>query len=530
MKPWITGLLTGAASGLLGALAFPPAGLWFLAWIALVPLFLHVRATGGRRTVLPFLFFAFVHFSIGLSWLAPVIAPIGVVLFAAVIWLFVFLPMSLTIGFLIRRGLPLILVAPVVWVAFDWTRTWLLTGLPWLYLAHSQADRLLLIQISDVTGAWGITALIVFVNACVAAVVALVRGEAPRRACVPAAAAVGAVVLVVVYGAVRIGTIASVDGPGVLLVQACIPQGDKRELRERARAGADLAEKILVRHLRLTREGVTTHPETAVVIWPETMFPYRIDDGKDVGAWRRREVEDRIRAIDRAAGGRPVIFGALFRSEDGQARNSVFMTDGNGRCVARYDKRHTVPGGEYVPFHTVAPPGLTKWVGETIARFAGYYPDLTEGEGPVVLAAGGVRFAPLICYEIMYPALVTSTMGLEPGVLLNLSNYAWYPDTHQPEQAEDITVFRAVENRRPVVVSANNGISSIIDARGVVRTSLAKDVEGALFGRVPNTASGALYARWGDFFAWLAAAGVVLLFAGAVYCGRRCDNPPGGRT
>jgi len=527
MRVRITGLLAGAVSGLVGAIAYPPADLWFLAWVALVPLFLRVRATDGRKTVFPFIAFALVHFSTVLYWLSPVITPIGVIILAALIWLVFFLPMSLVIGFLVRRGTPLTIVAPLAWVAFDWLRTWLFSGFPWLFLAHSQADRTALIQVSDVTGASGVTALIVLVNAALAALVIEFRKGTPRRALAPVVAAAACLFLVLGYGAVRIGTIESREGPGILLVQACIAQGEKREVRTGESSGVDLADVILARHLRLTRDGVREHPDTAVVIWPETMFPRRIDDSMDASSWQSRGVNDRVRAIAASASTanpdvrRPAIFGALYTTSTGESRNSVFATDGEGRRVGRYDKRHTVPGGEHVPLHSYAPVAFTRWVGETIAGFSGYYPDLTEGPGPTILEVAGVRFTPLVCYEIIYPELVRETMSLDPQVILNLSNYAWYPDTHQPEQAEDITIFRAVENRRPVVVSANNGISSIIDARGKVTTSLGRDVEGALFGHIPLCENSAIYARWGDIFSWLAVATVALLGVGAVYSNRR---------
>jgi apolipoprotein N-acyltransferase len=513
MRSRMTGLLVGGLSGALASLAFPPFALWPLAFPALVPLFMRVRATEGRRVVLPFLAFALVHFGTGLYWLTPVITPIGVVLLAAIIWVLFTLPMGLTLGFLVRRGIPLALAAPVVWVAFDWLRTWLLYGFPWLYLSHSQADFTMLIQVADLTGAFGVTALVVFVNAALAA--------ALRRRFLPAGIAVGLIALVLVYGALRPGTVGEREGPSVLLVQACIPQGEKREVREGEKSTADV---ILDSHLSLTRKGVAEHPEVEVVIWPETMFPFRIDDRPGLDPRRVAYVRSRLGRIAAAAGGRPVVFGALYRTEDGESRNSVFLLDERGEIAGRYDKRQTVPGGEHVPLYTVLPPSVTRFIGETIAKFSGYVPDLTEGEEPASFRLAGARFTPLICYEIIYPALVNSTMALDPDVLLNLSNYAWYPETHQPEQAEDITIFRAVENRRPVVVSANNGISSVIDARGRVRSSVARDVTGALAARVPLTDAGSLYARVGDLFAILASCFTVLLAVAAVYWKRRFGN------
>ncbi|MEN8150556.1 MAG: apolipoprotein N-acyltransferase [Planctomycetota bacterium] len=523
MKRIAIGLATGAASGFAATLAFPPLAAWPLAWVALVPLFLLVDAREGRRLVAPFFAYSLAHFGTGMAWLSPVVTPVGVLLLSLTIWVLFHFPLSLILGFLVRRGLPLWGVAPLAWVAFDWLRTWILTGLPWLFLAHSQADATTVIQVADVTGAFGITALIVLVNGAIAATIRAVRGGEGRRAFRPAAVAAATLVAVLLYGAIRMGTVTHVDGPRVLLVQACIEQGRKREVR--GGSGRSVAGDIYGTHLKLTWDGVREHPDTDLVVWPETMFPFRVDDRPSAPSRHRREIRRLHREVATAAGGRPVLFGTLLTTETGESRNSVIQVDADGNRVARYDKRYTVPGGEHVPLYTVMPAWFTKTVGEAIARHSGYFPDLTEGEGPVVFTAGDARFAPLICYEIIYPEIVREAMPLEPQVLLNLSNYAWYPDTHQPEQAEDITIFRAVENRRPVVVSANNGISSIIDARGEVRAALGRDVVGVLADSVPLTAAGSVFARIGDVFAWIAAAMTLLLLACKLYW-RRCGGAP----
>jgi apolipoprotein N-acyltransferase len=507
----VAGLLPAVASGLLLFAAFPPLALSPIAFVALVPLCLSLEKTGGERPTARLFVFAMTFYSIGLYWLSAVITPVGVVLLAGVIWVLFILPMGIVTGFLQRRGWPLALLLPLGYVAADWCRTWLFTGFPWLYPGHTQADWTTLIQVSDVTGAWGLTAFVVFVNVAVADLVAAVRDGTPRRAIVPVATAAVLLSACLSYGTVRIGGITSEEGPRILVVQGNVAQGEKQEAWQKALDGPDVAIRILDRHLRLTADGVAEHPEVELVIWSETMFPYRIDDRKTVSTDRRRIIRANLSLISRAAGRRPVIFGSLYRTEDGEARNSVFHLDATGEILARYDKRLTVPGGEHIPFYSVMPDWYSEWLGGLISKYSGYVPDLTEGEAPTVMEAGGARFAPLICYEICYPEVVRSTLSLDPAVLLNLSNYAWYPDTHQQEQVEDITIFRAVENRRTVVVAANTGISSIIDARGVVGPIIGKEMEGVLAARVPVCRAASVHAVTGDLFAWLSAGVLVIL-------------------
>ena len=507
-------LAAGAASGVLAGLAFPPAALSPLVFVCLLPLLLRIRATGGRRTVLPFLAFGVTFFAVGLGWLHTVLGPLGAAGLGVVLTVLFVWPVAAATGWLVRRGWSLLLAAPMAFLVSDWLRTWVFTGFPWLFLAHPLADYGVLIQIADVFGAWGLTAFVVLANAAIVEAAFRVREGRGRRALLLLAAPAAVAIAFLAYGLWRPGTIAIEDGPKVLLVQGNIPQDEKKEIWQ----DADPATVIYDRHLDLTLAGLARDPDVEVIVWPETMFPYLVPDANELvpppeGGPAPRVVP-KFREMSQMFGYRPAIVGALSRTGVDDKRNSVFLILPGGEVGARHDKRRIVPGGEYVPLRDLLPAAWVEKIGEAIATRAGFVPNLTEGGDLVLLDAAGVRFAPLVCYETCYPGLCREAVQGGADVLLNVSNYGWFPETSEPEQALQQAIFRAVETRRPLAVAANTGISCVVDPVGrvtkLVVDGRVKDVTGTLAAVLPLSRAGSVYVSVGDL---LPLASIFTLFA-----------------
>lgn len=537
MRTTLRGIAAGVLSGVLGALAFPPAGLSPLAWVCLVPLLLHLRARKGSGPGWPFFSFGVVYFTTGLWWLAKVLTPGGPVVLALVLTMLFVWPAGQLLGVLLRRGAPPAVAVVLVWVGFDWLRGWLFTGFPWLYLAHSQAGFGTLVQAADVIGTHGVTAVIVLVNAGITEAARRFVAHRPGRAMAALAPGVVAVLGLLVYGVIRTPSIHEEEGPRVLLVQGNVPQYMKEDAW---RVTADVprtADDILARHITLTREGLSVDPAAELVVWPETTFPYRTSDEQGAGQdARRRFTEQRFAAVSAAAGGRPVVLGSLHRTAGGESRNSVWLLGSGGRLLTRYDKVHLVPGGEYIPLGMVAPKPLLTLVTRLIRESAGFVPDLTEGEGTVLFSASGMTWGPLVCYEVAYPELARDAVRKGADAILNLTNYGWWPDTAIPDQATQMAIFRAIENRRPVVMAANTGITGIVDARGVLRAAVSEkgrriDVRGTVCAPVPRCRSRSPWTWIGDLPAGLALAAALLWLPIRAGCRRvglfRLDSPEG---
>jgi apolipoprotein N-acyltransferase len=167
------------------------------------------------------------------------------------------------------------------------------------------------------------------------------------------------------------------------------------------------------------------------------------------------------------------------------------MVEPDGRVSGRYDKVHLVPFGEYVPLKR-----LLSFVGKMVAQVG----DFSSGEKGRTLAWGdgqppiGVQ----ICFEIIFPGLARSLVNNGAGVLVNLTNDAWFGRSGAAYQHFSMAVFRAVENRRSLVRCANTGISGFIDPAGRIVTQTALFTDAVVDRRVPILIERSLYTRIGD--------------------------------
>jgi apolipoprotein N-acyltransferase len=486
-------LAAAVASALVVSMAFHPVNAGFLAWIGLTPLLVLASADRGRGFLLECFAFGFTLLTAGCWWIYD-LTFIGGFLTAAIIGVLFFLPFGFALRCVLRQGrVPLIAAAPVVWIAFDWLRSFVLSGFPWLFLAHTQWSSPEIIRVSAWTGAYGLTFTIVAVNA-VAAVLLMRRlafVEDPRPC--------GRAWWLVPFAAVAILLAASITGaPGiggerlrVAVVQGNVPQYIKHD------TGASehpTQTTILKRHLLLTRQAVAEAQSRwgappDLVIWSEAVLTVR----PDLEEW----VYPMIARIAQA----PTMLGAMVTEVSGEDRtrttNSVLLLNEVGKLTDRYDKIHPVPGSEFIPYRDWFPRDTLAWIEETIAGISGWRPNLSPGTRlvPLEIPGSSVRAGVLICYEVIYPKLSRDLVRGGADVLVNITNYGWFKESAQLDQALAITVFRAVETGTPVVVAANTGISALIDASGRIVSTLSsgglrKSVEGVLLAEIEVGDSG----------------------------------------
>jgi apolipoprotein N-acyltransferase len=222
----------------------------------------------------------------------------------------------------------------------------------------------------------------------------------------------------------------------------------------------------------------------AAVVWPEAATPFLL--GRD--AYHRGE----IAAI--ASGRGYVITGAVRTNPPptpvNQVWNSIEAVDGNGEIVARYDKAHLVPFGEYMPLREILP--LHKITPGSL--------DYSAGPGSRTIELPGLPpFTPLICYEVIFPGAIVDEHD-RPAWILNVTNDAWYGRTSGPFQHFAIARTRAVEEGLPLVRVANNGVSGIVDETGRVVARINLDTVGYADLPLPaDTSAPTLYARGGDW-------------------------------
>ncbi len=496
--------LAGLA-GLLSPLCFPDFHFGWLAWIALVPL--HLALDGPPNTMTPRRALwigwlaGFLAFTGIMSWVVtamhqygkmPLIASYPVMwLLAAYLGLYVGLYASAFAWLVKRMPAAASLGAPCLWVALELMRAHFLSGLPWMLLGYSQYQWLPIIQIADITSVYGVSFLIVLVNIALADLVLWAWRRFHRQPLLrfpwhaPAAAAL-TVMVALVYGQVVLSNATPADAPSLAvgLVQPNIDQAHKWDQAYRR--------ETLDRYAALTARA---SQGTDLVVWPEAATPFFFEEEP----LYRVEV-----AVLVHRHGVPLLFGspALRRYPNGRPYllNSAYLLSPNGQITGRYDKRHLVPFGEYIPFHSSVLFFLDKLV-EGIGDFeAGTTPTVF---GPAVVA-GDARpnISVVICYEVIFPNLVREFVAEGATVMATITNDAWFGASSAPYQHFAMVVFRAVENRIAFARSANTGISGLIDPSGRIISSTPIFTEQAITGRLPLRQTTTFYTRYGDVFAY----------------------------
>ena len=479
---WTTGPIA-AALGALAAFSFAPWHWLILLAIGLSGLLLLLdQATTWRRALLLGWLFGVGHFVVGLHWIAESFEVdaerFGALAIPAVLGLSAYLASFPALAcvatkLLGTRGPGRILVFAAAWSVAEWFRGTLFTGFPWNLVAYVWTPYAAPLQAASVLGAYGLG----FVTVVLAGLARLmvITEEGVVVTAWPAVALVLGMAVLWGFGELRLANAVDGDVANVRLrlVQAGIPQRDKWD--------PALRERIIDRYRELSVAPAAV-PYTHIV-WPESALPFVVSIASE-------ELGPAVTDVIPAGGA--LLTGADRRVNrfDGQPvlHNSVVAIDERGAVVAAYDKVHLVPFGEYMPLREVLP--LHKMTAGTV--------DFVAGPARTVLSIPGLPlFAPLICYEAIFPSGLREIEGAR--WLLNVTNDAWFGTSAGPYQHFEMARMRAVEAGVPLVRAANTGISAVVDAYGRVRASLGLNQAGVLDTTLPLAIPGrTLYARWGD--------------------------------
>jgi len=397
---------------------------------------------------------------------------------------------------------------PAAWVALEYARTHLLSGFGWNVLAYTQTSWRLIIQGVDITGAWGLSFLIVLVNVALADLIALrvrrsrsarVRRGALRRLRVSLACVAVLLLGVMGYGVWRLRHLAIGPTVRVAVVQGNIPQEQKwNETYEEA---------IQQRYAALTRDVAAYHPD--LIVWPETSVPGYLGVDDTLTAWVSGLAEDLHQ---------PLLVGAPVPGLEQNRvvlHNSAVLIAQDGTLTQQYDKLHLVPFGEFIPFELQVP-----WLRRILPPIGDFSPGHQEtvfhlnvrreaAANHAMASTIHLPFSVLICFEDVFPNHPRQFVREGARLLLVITNDAWFGPTAAAYQHAQASTFRAVELRVPVVRAANTGWSGCIDATGrwcgAVRDAQDHElfIEGTHICELSLGTSQTLYARWGDWFAWL---------------------------
>ncbi len=405
-----------------------------------------------------------------------------------------------------------LLLSPFLWVSLELARTYVGSGFPWNLLGYAIQGTGLR-QLASVTAVYGLSFLAVSTSALLvsALLVPWRRYPAPdgagrrwRRWCAPAFW----FALLIVTNWISMPPASPPGSNDAYLLQPDVPLGEETlehwaPWRDPAPLEGLVAMTVSAVCQNAYRDALAAEggrspcsPERSrsrnprLVIWAENPAPFRFN--------RDPIFQSVIEGMARRTEAYVIVNTVIYSGQgDSLPRNSAIVLDPDGRAVFEYDKIHLVPFGEYVPAWA-----FPERVGKITSEVGDYVPGSNyraaqTPEGAIVV---------FICYEDIFPQLVRRLTPRGPGVLVNISNDAWYGDSPAAYQHLEMACFRAIENHRFLLRATNDGITAVIDPYGRIVQQIPRHQRMVLPGSFSYLGERTFYTAHGDVFAWLCVA------------------------
>jgi apolipoprotein N-acyltransferase len=528
--------LAAVLAGLLLAASFPKIGIAGLAWIAPALMLAAALGRSGGESFRIGYVAGLAYYLASLYWLLLIpyrwhSIPLGpaagwlslsayVALYPAT-WVWLLCPAGVLGRSWTQRTLWSISGA-ALWIALEMLRDRLFTGFPWNPLGATQYQMVPLIQVTSITGIYGVSFLIVWVSLSLlsAGLLIVLRPTTRSTWAVEIMLPVLVVAIVFNFGFRQLARPSAPERTlNVTLVQPSIPQtliwDTSRDL-DRFRELIQLSEQALT-----NRTDLLVWPEAAVpsyARWDTNVYPAITNLVRRHHVWLILGSDDVGRPAPPAAPDKYDYY------------NASFLVSPDGEFVSRYIKRNLVVFGEYIP--------LVRWL-PFVKWFTPIEGGFTSGDHPVpfVLDHPDVKTSPLICFEDIFQRTAREAADDDTDFLVNLTNNGWFGDSAAQWQHAAAAVFRAVENGLPLVRCSNNGLTGWVDAQGRLR-QVFRDDHGTIYGpgyltaQIPLLSPGErrvppFYHRHGNWFGWtcVGITGVVLLRR--ILRRRRTSRPAG---
>lgn len=509
------------AGGLLLWLALPPLQIAPLAWLA--PVFwiqlIRRKTLAGRRPYRAITLAGFAFWIAAIHWMALPHWTAGIGMVVLSVYLAFYFPVFIGLSRVAvhRLRIPVMVAAPVVFTGLELARAHLFSGFLMAALSHTQYQWIELIQISDLSGAYGVTFLMVLVAASLARMLPSGDRGFAVWPLVPAVVAMG---VCLGYGFYRMtgDHVRGGDKPVIALIQGTIDTEfgvDQNEVKQRTYR----------QYLRLSRKAADENPHLDLIVWPESMYPtpwIDYEDGAEIPPWfkdtpdqwkeylaiKKRVTRDSMRAMAEDLGS-PLLLGVDAHhfnrrgmSHYGSSIHVGYVKASHTASIkGRYDKMHLVMFGEYVPLGDWFP-----FLYELTPLPGGLTPG-KEAQSFAIGDRGQFLVAPNICFESVVPHLVRSQVadlqskGRKPDVLITQANDGWFWGSSALDMHLVCSVFRAIECRTPYLTAANTGFSAYVDANGRMVQRGPRREEDVIIARVDLDTRDSLYVRYGDSLA-----------------------------
>jgi apolipoprotein N-acyltransferase len=469
-SPYLIAFVAGAVA----VFGFAPFGLFPLPVLALAVLFrLWSRAERPAQAAWLGLSFGMGLFCIGIGWIYvalhvygymhPILAAVATALFAAVNAMLPALAGYVQAKCKASPNARFLLLMPAIWALAEWLRGLLFTGFPWLSVGYSQVPDSPLAGYAPLLGVYGVS-LIVAASAGMVLVLWNVRWGKPGKI------ALGVLLALWVGGAV-LCTVAWTLPQGeplkVSLLQGNIAQDEKFE------------EARLIGTLETYRR-LAQSSDARLIVMPETALPLL-----------RGNVPESYQAILRdhvRKNGGDILIGA-FEKENGSYYNSVYSL---GSAESQhYRKNHLVPFGEFIPLR-----GVFGWLVNDVLQIP-MGDQASGGANQAPLDVAGQKVALNICYEDAFGEEIIRALP-QATLLVNVTNDAWYGESHAAMQHNQLSQMRALETGRMMLRATNTGVTSVIGVDGRIQAMLPQHEEGVLTAQVQGYVGSTPYVRWGN--------------------------------
>ncbi len=485
--------LLSVLAGALTTLAFAPFDLSWLVFVTMaLAFYLWNRLPAKQAAVSGWLFglglqcsgVSWIYFSLHVHGSAPAVFAI-LLIFLLCCYLSIYTALAV---YTVNRFLPdstvlrFIVFYPAAWVVFEWLQGYVMTGFAWMQTGYTQIDQPLsgfapLLGNHAVGGLVALTAGIILL---------LLKPSPPKQRIV---LLLSVAVLWLAGGLLKNVSWTQAQGSpiSVSIIQGNIAQKDKWKYAMKQPT------KALYRDMSLAQKDVD------LIVWPETAVPdYR---------YRVQPYLQQLRT-EMAARNTDLLLGIFVKNREGRVLNSVMTIDGSV-----YNKRHLVPLGEYIPL---------RFLIEFFNRFVKIpMSDIISGDDDQpLLQVAGVKVGISICFEEAFARDVIRDLP-EAGLLVNVSNDAWFEDSIEPHQHHAIARMRALEAGRYMIRATNTGITSFIGPHGEVISRLPQFETGVLKAQVQPLAGATPFVRWGD---GLIVGLCALILLGFAYRGRRSSD------
>ncbi|MFT6406883.1 MAG: apolipoprotein N-acyltransferase [Arenicella sp.] len=489
------------ALGALQVLAFAPFEYWPLSFVSLALYFYLLQTLNPKSAFLAGLAFGYGVYGVGVSWVyislstyggmplwMGVIAVLG---FAGILALFIASASALTV-ILFPSRLRLIAIS-FIWLIFEWMKSWVLTGFPWLDIGYTQTPSWLF-SWAPIGGIY-LVSLMVLISACFLTLsLKYSLSKQAAKALLPLAGLLSVMLASHLVG--RASWSQPIGSPiTVGIVQANVPINEKWQ--------AGIRDQIIANYRTLS-EQLQAQGKLDLLVWPETALPLYMQQ-TDADFWNN------ITPSNTA-----LLTGIMDSPRIGQGtldesyNAAVLSCDGQTQV---YRKRHLVPFGEYLPLRF-----LFNWVLEYLELPMS---DFSSWKGPQSLNCGAVKVGLSICYEDAFAAEYREFVG-DATVLVNISEDAWFGDSFAPHQRRQMAQMRAKELSRPMVRSANSGPSLFIDERGALLAATAQFEVAALSRQVQAHTGDTPFKRYGN---WIISLSFLIVFGLLGWLRLTCREP-----